>query len=264
MKIGPHGWPGVVFGALIPLLSALVVFPLVAQPSAPAGSAVTIDPERAVPEARKLVAAILSRRPETNITNTGSLVVRGRDDVTYQRKIIFSTIPGDDEWWTVYQAPESDPAQSVTLRIAHRPGQPGRYLLEKGQGGKPRELSRDQLSLPFIASDYSVGDLGLEFFHWEKQRLLKREIRKGQSCDVLESVNEKPAPENYSRVVSWIDADSGGIVHADVYDAAGKLLKQFAPKAIRKVAGQWELKEMEIRNRQTGSNSRIQFDPPAP
>jgi hypothetical protein len=234
--------------------------PVWAQPQAPAGSAVAVDPSRAIPEAKKLVAEILSRRVEESNTKLGSLIVRGRDGVDHQRKVIFTTIPGEREWWTVYHAPDADPAQSVTLRIAHRAGQPNRYLLEKGQGSQPQELTREQLSLPFAQSDYWIGDLGLDFFHWEKQRLLRREVRRGQSCDVLESTNEKPVPGGCSRVVSWIDADSGGIVHADAYDAGGKLLKQFSPKEFRKVAGRWELEEMEIRNRQTGSNSRIQFD----
>jgi hypothetical protein len=245
-------------GAALCLLAGVPA--LNAQPEAPAGSAVAVAPDRAGPEARKLLSEILSRRPEEGLTNSGTLVVRERDGAERQRKIVFRTVANEKEWWTIYEAPHSDPVQSVTLRIAHQVGSPNRYLLEKGQGSKPQELTPDQLSLPFADSDYWVGDLGLEFLHWNQQRLLRREIRRGQSCDVLESTSEKPAPGGYSRVVSWIDADSGGIVHADAYDVRGKLLKQFSPKEFRKVAGRWELEEMEIRNRQTGSNSRIQFD----
>jgi len=105
-----------------------------------------------------------------------------------------------------------------------------------------------------------VGDLGLEFLHWPKQLLLKHELRRSQSCDVLESTNPNPAPGAYARVVSWIDIDSGGIVHADAYDFKNELLKQFDPKELKKVRGQWQLEEMEIRNRQTGSRTRIELD----
>jgi hypothetical protein len=38
------------------------------------------------------------------------------------------------------------------------------------------------------------------------------------------------------------------------------LLKEFAPKSFKKVNGQWELQEMEIRNVQTGSRTRLEFD----
>ena len=97
--------------------------------------------------------------------------------------------------------------------------------------------------------------------YWPEQRLLKKEMRRGQSCSVLESIDPHPAANGYSKVVSWIDIDSNGIIHADAYDAQGRLVKVFEPSEFRKVRGQWQLQEMEIRNVQTGSRTRIEFDP---
>jgi hypothetical protein len=51
-----------------------------------------------------------------------------------------------------------------------------------------------------------------------------------------------------------------GIVHADVFDAKGKLLKEFAPKTFKKINGQWQLEEMEMRNEQADSRTSIIFD----
>ena len=102
--------------------------------------------------------------------------------------------------------------------------------------------------------------LGLEFFHWPEQKILKKEFRRNCSCEVLESTNPDPSRNGYSRVVSWIDEETLGIVMADAYDAQGKLLKEFYPKDFKKVNGQWQLGTMEIDNVQTGSRSRIEFD----
>lgn len=77
---------------------------------------------------------------------------------------------------------------------------------------------------------------------------------------VLESTNPNPTAGGYSRVDSWIDEQTPGIVHAQAYGADGKLLKIFDPKSFKKVNGQWELQDMEIRNIQTGSRTRIEFD----
>ena len=76
----------------------------------------------------------------------------------------------------------------------------------------------------------------------------------------MESVNPQPAPGTYSRVVSWIDIDTGGIIHADAYGHDKKLLKVFEPKKFTKVNGRWHLKEMEIRNEQTDSRTTLVFD----
>jgi hypothetical protein len=121
-------------------------------------------------------------------------------------------------------------------------------------------LSGNDLLHPFAHSDFWIADLGLEFFHWPEQKTLKKETRKTRSCNVLESTNPNPSTNNYSRVVSWIDEESGGIVHAEAFDAQNKLLKEFDPKSFKKVNGQWELQEMQIRNVQTASRSRIEFD----
>ena len=66
--------------------------------------------------------------------------------------------------------------------------------------------------------------------------------------------------DRYSKVVSWVDEDSMGIVRAELFDAQGKLLKIFEPKAFKKIDGQWHLKEMEMRNEQTGSRTAIVFE----
>jgi hypothetical protein len=57
---------------------------------------------------------------------------------------------------------------------------------------------------PFTGSDFWIADLGLDFLHWPKQRLLRKEMRHSKSCEVLESVNPQSVPGGYARVVSWI------------------------------------------------------------
>jgi hypothetical protein len=76
----------------------------------------------------------------------------------------------------------------------------------------------------------------------------------------LESTNPNPSPEGYSRVVSWIDEETLGIVEAYAYDARGKLLKDFEPKDFKKVNGQWQVQSLVMENVQTGSRSRLEFD----
>src|SRR5207302_8872399 len=111
-----------------------------------------------------------------------------------------------------------------------------------------KSLNGDEAMVPFAGSDFWVADLGLEFLHWPDQRVLRKELRRSQSCAVLESINPNPSSHGYSRVVSWIDLDEPhGIIHADAYDAQRKLVKVFDPKKIEKVRGEWQLASMEIR-----------------
>ena len=125
-----------------------------------------------------------------------------------------------------------------------------------------RTLSGEQAMVPFAGSDFWLADFGFEFLQWPQQRLLKikNAMRKGRPCRVLESTNPQPTKDGYSRVVSWIDRETDGLILADAYGPDGKVLKHFSIGSITKVNDRWELKNMEIRNEKTDSRTRIEFD----
>ena len=114
----------------------------------------------------------------------------------------------------------------------------------------------------FANSDFWLADLGLEFFHWPAQKILPKttSLKRGREYTLLESTNPDPSTNGYSRVLACIDNETGAILEAEAYDAKGELLKIFEPKSFKKVNGQWQLQEMEIRNVQTGSRTRLEFD----
>ena len=226
-----------------------------------------LDPVRGELEGRALVAEMLAQKPDQNVTNTGWVKIR--DAAGQQREIParFEVFATPTNWVSVYETLASpDGSGGQRLTVVHTCGEPNRYkLVHSGATGctnaVAKELTADQIMVPFAGSDFWVADLGLEFLHWPAQRILRYEMRHGKSCKVLESVNPQPVPGGYARVVSWVMFESPhGIVHADAYDAKGDLLKRFDPKSLEKVQGEYQLEEMEMRNRQTGSRTVIKFE----
>jgi len=239
------------------LLSALSLLALGAAeaPSPPT----PLPPAEAAKQGRALAAEILSQTPAYNVTNTGVLKIRDAKRLWTELPLRFEVITNATNWSGVYEAePATNGIGLVRLTIVHNDTQPAAYDL--GRKAIPRTLSGNELMIPFAGSDFWVVDLGLEFFHWPEQRLLRNELRRSRSCRVLESVNPQPAPGAYSRVLSWIDAESDGPVHAEAYDFNNKLLKEFDPKEFKKVNGHWEWREVEIANRQTGTRARIELN----
>ena len=76
---------------------------------------------------------------------------------------------------------------------------------------------------------------------------------------IIASKKQRRTIQFNSRVVSWIDNDTGGILLAKAYDAEGKLLKEFRPTQFEKINGEWHLQEMEMENVQTGNRTKIEF-----
>jgi hypothetical protein len=242
--------------AALPLLAAMNLL------AAGGGvAAATNDLSDAEIQGRHLAQQLLEQRPATNFAQTGILSIRDGKGKRSEIPLRFQTFVTATIWSTTYETISE--SNHFSLVVIHEDGKPNQYELFKGAPlalALPQFLSGNKTITPFAGSDFWVADLGLEFFHWPEQKLLKKEVKRSRGCSVLQSTNPDSFTNGFSRVVSWIDNESGGIVQAEAYDFKNKLLKEFAPKSFKKVNGQWELQEMEIRNVQTGSRTRLEFD----
>jgi hypothetical protein len=224
---------------------------------------------------RQLVRQILEQRPAGNFTNTGVLQIRDAQGKRSEIPVICEVVTEstDSTWESIYRAGATN--QQVTLVVVHAADQSSRYFYRTNSDTtvpplsdipaperlpRGRQMTGPELTTPFAGSDFWLADLGLEFFHWPDQDILRGETMSGRFCKVLESKNPNPSANGYSRVVAWIDNESSGIVQAKAYDVKGKLLKEFYPKDFKKVNGQWQLGSMDIDNFQTRSRTRLVFD----
>ena len=145
------------------------------------------------------------------------------------------------------------------LTITQQMGQATQYRWQES-GKKEKLIKVTDANNSFAGSDFLIVDLGLEMLRWPNQNMVERKLRRGELCSVLVSRPGKEAQGVYSKVISWVDEDSMGIVRAELYDSKNKLLKVFEPKSFKKINGQWHLKEMEMRNEQLNSRTSIVFD----
>jgi Outer membrane lipoprotein-sorting protein len=235
-------------------------------------------------QGRALAQQLCELKPETNFNQSGILKIKNRIETT-NLLARFITRLNEDGWENIYKASHWRCVEGntniienhyETIYAIHRIAQPIKYEVSHnfatedliGFRTSPasiavrKDLAKEDIFSSFAGSDFSIADLGLEFFHWPQQKILPKptSLKLGREYTLIESTCPNPPANGYSRVRSWIDKDTGGILEAEAYDANGKLLKEFAPKSTKKVNGQWQVEEIEIRNVQTGSRSRIKFD----
>jgi len=211
---------------------------------------------------RALAEKLRSAAPAENAAFHGLLKIRPRDGRTEVLSISSRIIAGQTNWQVTYETAAKDSNAAERLTIIHAPGHPNEYLYSSATNTseRPISLADDLAARPFAGSDFWVMDLGLEFFHWPEQRLLKPEMRHNRSCRVLESTNPASDPAGYARVVSWIDVEADGLVCAEAYDRGNRLVKEFSVGSFRKVEGRYQLQDMKIRNVKTGRRTELEFD----
>lgn len=216
--------------------------------------------DKATQEGRTLADELCAMGPEKDSAMTATLQIQRDRKTEVAIPIEIKLLRTKDGWTSIYLSRNTNAAEAVALTIRQTPGQQNTYELTEGTNQQPRTIVGSTPGTPFIGSDFWISDLGLEFFRWKNQRIIAHEMKSGQACFVLESKNSAAIPGTYSKVISWIDKDTLGIVKAEAYDQQGKLWKLFQPTKVRKVNGRYQIKEVEMRNRQTGLESRLIFD----
>ncbi|MCX7871701.1 MAG: outer membrane lipoprotein-sorting protein [Verrucomicrobiae bacterium] len=212
-------------------------------------------------EGPTLAAEIRNLAPDKETTLRGILKIKKTNGETTLYKIISKIIPAPDGWDSIYETSNINEKPYQKLIVSHSKNKANHYLLESINNTENHVISNPPPSTAFADSDFSIGDLGLEFFHWKKQTILKTEMRKSRVCKVLESV---PSPEDknlgYSKVISWIDKETLGILIAEAYDNTGKKIKQFEVGSFQKDEnGNWQIHELEIRNLKTKTKTQLIF-----
>ena len=249
-------------------LAALVLFFAV---GAPAQTNTLSDAEI---QGHKLAQQLCDAKPETNFTQTGFLKLQSKGGNTVKIQVSIEVIASPTVWHpantTIYRAKLAN-GLTEELKIQRGVNPTVNYFHHIGSPDLDFIAWEQNFSFPgvgtesFAHSDFWLCDLGLEFFHWPAQKVLPKtpkmpSLKLGREYTLLESTNPNPPTNGYSRVLSWIDKESGGLLQAEAYDAKGEKLKEFWPKSASKVNGQWQVEEIQIRNVQTDSRTRLVFD----
>ncbi|MBU6410602.1 MAG: outer membrane lipoprotein-sorting protein [Verrucomicrobia bacterium] len=236
---------------LIPISAAIYCAALAATAAVPSSTAAI--------QGGDLARRLCEIRPDHDVTNVAVLQIQPLNHGEVSIPLICEAVVTLTNWSNVYIAGAAAPTNSsfTILTITHSDAGANRYSTVFNNSS--HAFSTADPETPLAGSDFSAADLGLEFCHWPDQTVLRKEFARGRGCLVLQSVNPRTPARGYSRVVSWIDEKTLGIVEARAYDRQGRLLKIFEPKSFKKIKGQWELQDMEMRNVQTHSRTWIKF-----
>lgn len=216
-------------------------------------------------DATEMVQTVRSHVPTQPIVSQGTLIIRAPKVKTRYVPIRFGVIPVDSRSWeSVYEtALETGTQERLLIRFSV--DKPNEYTLSRKAEGE-KEWTELKLkggvdtAISFAGTDFWICDLGLEFLQWPQQSMLKREMRKGRACRVLESIPTEWTDPVYARVVSWVDNETDGIVMAQAFNEKRKRVKEFEVQSFKKVEGVWQLKRMTIYNNLTDSRTTLEID----
>lgn len=146
-----------------------------------------------------------------------------------------------------------------TLQIRKAPGKPNEYFFIAPKAKEGKKMEGAELNQVFAGSDFTLGDLGLEFLQWPNQQVIGRASRLRETCNILLSKPEKVLPGGYSYMKCWVEIHNRALLCVEAYRGT-KRVKLFQAKSFKKLEGEWQLRELELRNEVTDARTQIQFD----
>lgn len=237
-------------------LLLLALLPVWVSPDASGAEA----PARLEAEGQALAADLRALKPAESFTNQATLRLRDAEGGVRRLPLTIINRVSDAPAWEVTYATGGPEPESLTL--IRTPDRPPEYRVHRN-GGPAADAAPGSAdsARAFAGSDFSLRELGLEFLHWPGQRILPKSpppMKKGQPCKILESSD--PRAPGYTRVVSWISIEHNGLMLADAYDAAGRLVKRFSIGSLKKVDGVWQLRDMEMIDEVRGTETKLEFE----
>jgi hypothetical protein len=257
------------------LLPLLLTALFAAAIPAPAPGAAPSEAEAPSSDAATAGAALAARlrvlEPAESSEVSGFLLIKGRGQPVRQIPIVCRVIARAASWDSIYETAVNPVVGAQKLVIQHFTNAPSLFFLASAPPGSStlpelKPVPPDHLEAPLAGSDFSLGELGLDFLFWPEQNQLKGEMRLGEPCYVLESKSASG-----QRIKSWIDKESvgqgsPGLLIAECYNASGALAKEFdlGGGSFKKVHGRYQLQQMKIRSFKPRSETTLKFNLPEP
>ena len=189
------------------------------------------------PSAREILATVRMQQTQQHLDLQGQL----RQEATIVPFRLTQTGP-------LIKYSFANPPEALQLRL----GENDSRLEQLSQGGVEK-ITPAQFDRKVRGTAITYEDLALKFLYWPTARVLGEEPVRSRRCWKVE-LQPPSRDSQYSRVLLWVDKNSGALMEMEGYDWKGRLAKRFEVISAQKIEGRWFLKQMRIEEMQPTTN----------
>ena len=201
--------------------------------------------ERGLPAADALLQGCVGTLPDVPVRVTGELQRRSPGGDLEKRVGVDMTLDWKTQPPTArYSTRDAFGKPLEHLGVTWHRDQPPEYRFFRGDPlvAAPVPPLTDAIE----GTDVTWMDLTLAYLWWPGGRTVGAEEIRGRDCWVV----DLPPPTNHfaaaSAVRLWLDAKMGGVLRAQVFDAAGQLIRRVDVKGFKKIGDRWFVQEIEV------------------
>ncbi|HSR87702.1 MAG TPA: serpin family protein [Pontiella sp.] len=187
-----------------------------------------------------ILAFVRTKLPDDPLTLTGSLKVKTKNGFTRSSMPVVMELD-----WGAAVPTATYRIDEETLTITWKDGQPD-YAFSNPDN-HPGSMILD--------TGITWADLSFSVLWWADSKLVREEKKINRDCYVV----DVPVPDSDNSMRLWIEKKMGMLLEARTFDAKQKELSRMKIVSIKKTDGMWVAKDLEIRDRKTGSKTTLQI-----
>ena len=219
------------------LASAILFFPT----TAPAFGA-DVDP-------RKILDAVYEQDTSRDTTMRAVFDIFDRDGHKTTKRFMLLRLGSFGDSKTLVRFTDPAEIRGVALLSYNRKGDTDRQWLYIPATQRTRSVTPREISEKFAGTDFTYEDIEEHVLDDFNYRLLsENEIIDGHKTYKVEAKPVDASRSQYRYAYYWVGQDVPVILHAEMYDRDGKLVRELHASALKKVSGIWGARHVEMQS----------------
>ena len=210
---------------------------------------------------RAIMQGVYDQDTSRDATLRANFDVFDKDGHSSKKKFLYRRIgsPGNAKILVTF----TDPAEIrgvALLSIAQSGASPKQYIYTPSIQ-RVREVAPQEKSARFIGTDFTYEDISQHSLDDFTYRLIgDAETMENHKTFKIEAVPVDPSRSQYEFIYDWVAQDVPVILHAEMYDAQGKLVRTLHATDLKKESGIWGARHVEMSSVQDSTRTVFTID----
>ena len=215
----------------------------------------------AAPDAARIMAGVYQQDTSRDLTVRATLNAIDKDGNEHKKKFVLRRVgkPGDSRTLLKFTDPKE--IRGVELLSINRKGATDRQWLYTPAIDRVRSIAPRDRSEPFAGSDFTFEDVAERVLDDYTYRLLNdNETIEGHKTYKVEAIPVSPDRSQYKFIYFWVAQDIPCILHAEMYDQAGRMVRVFHGSQLKHASGMWGTRRVEMSSPLAKTKSVLTID----
>jgi outer membrane lipoprotein-sorting protein len=201
----------------------------------------------AAPDAAKIMAGVYQQDTSKDLTVRATLNAIDKNGNENKKKFVLRRVgrPGDSK--TLIRFTDPKEIRGVELLSVNRKGITDRQWLYTPAIDRVRSIAPRDRSEPFAGSDFTFEDVGERVMDdFTYRSLSSGELIEGHKTYKIEATPVTPDRSQYKLIYFWVAQDIPCILHAELYDQEGRIVRVFHGSQLKHANGMWGTRKVEM------------------